>query len=94
MCVFHEFFYLRYQQFLLVFDLFLLGQLGVDHAGFDIALVDGYPYVLEFNRLFGNKGLAAGHELQDAILGYLRQSSSPSDPREPSDPRPAWPTAV
>ncbi len=72
----------------------LARDLGVDHAGFDIALVDGYPYVLEFNRLFGNKGLAAGHELQDAILGYLRQSSEPSDPREPLDPRPAWPRAV
>lgn len=72
----------------------LAKELGVDHAGFDIALVDGYPYVLEFNRLFGNKGLVAGRELQDAILGYLRRSSEPSGPREPLDPRPAWPTAV
>src|SRR5690606_2349053 len=29
-------------------------RLGVNHAGFDIAMVDGHPYLLEFNRLFGN----------------------------------------
>ncbi len=31
--------------------------LRIDHAGFDVAMVDGRPYVLEFNRLFGNAGL-------------------------------------
>jgi len=31
--------------------------LGIDHAGFDVAIVGGRPYVLEFNRLFGNAGL-------------------------------------
>lgn len=33
-------------------------QLGVDHAGFDVAMVDGHPYLFEFNRLFGNQGLS------------------------------------
>lgn len=32
-------------------------QLRIDHAGFDVAIVGGHPYVLEFNRLFGNLGL-------------------------------------
>lgn len=31
--------------------------LRIDHAGFDVAMVGGRPYVLEFNRLFGNAGL-------------------------------------
>jgi ribosomal protein S6--L-glutamate ligase len=78
----------------------LARDLGVDHAGFDIALVDGHPYVLEFNRLFGNQGLGQGRDLPDAILAYLRRCSEPSDPTEPVGPRgpsrrePAWPTAV
>lgn len=65
--------------------------LGVDHAGFDIAMVEGYPYVLEFNRLFGNQGLKQGGELKDAILGYLRSQSAPEDPEGPA---PHWPVAV
>ena len=68
----------------------LARELGVDHAGFDIALVEGYPYVLEFNRLFGNQGLGRGTELQDAILGYLQQQT----PTGPSGPSPVWPQAV
>ncbi|SHL37887.1 ATP-grasp domain-containing protein [Halomonas caseinilytica] len=36
----------------------LARELDIDHAGFDIAMVDGHPYVLEFNRLFGNQGIA------------------------------------
>ncbi len=31
--------------------------LDIDHAGFDIAMQDGHPYVFEFNRLFGLQGL-------------------------------------
>jgi ribosomal protein S6--L-glutamate ligase len=68
--------------------------LGVDHAGFDIALVEGYPYVLEFNRLFGNKGLSEGAELKDAILAYLREQTEPRDPSGPARPGPVWPVAV
>jgi ribosomal protein S6--L-glutamate ligase len=68
----------------------LARELGVDHAGFDIALVEGYPFVLEFNRLFGNQGLGRGTELQDAILGYLHRQT----PTGPSGPSPVWPQAV
>lgn len=35
----------------------LARELDIDHAGFDIAMVDGHPYVFEFNRLFGNQGI-------------------------------------
>ncbi|MBW0148170.1 ATP-grasp domain-containing protein [Marinobacter arenosus] len=72
----------------------LARELEVDHAGFDIALVDGYPYVLEFNRLFGNQGLGQGSELQDAILEYLRRQNEPAGPNDPTGPEIAWPAAV
>ena len=72
----------------------LARELGVDHAGFDIAMVEGYPYVLEFNRLFGNQGLARGADLKEAILEYLQRQSQPQGPNGPSDPGPLWPVAV
>lgn len=72
----------------------LARELGVDHAGFDIALVEGYPYVLEFNRLFGNRGLSRGDELREAILGYLEKSSRPDDPDGPNRGPGVWPVAV
>ena len=69
----------------------LAKSLGVNHAGFDIALVDGHPYVLEFNRLFGNQGLAQGSILRDSILDYL---NSQTEPEDPDGPAPVWPLAV
>ncbi|MGM0768252.1 MAG: ATP-grasp domain-containing protein [Pseudomonadota bacterium] len=72
----------------------LARELEVDHAGFDIALVDGYPYVLEFNRLFGTRGLGQGNELREAVLGYLRRQWAPEDPDGPTEPEPFWPVAV
>lgn len=63
-------------------------QLGVDHAGFDIAMVGEHPYLFEFNRLFGNQGIPGGGErLREAILGYLdRRSRSGDDPSRPPKP--------
>ena len=72
----------------------LARELEVDHAGFDIALVEGYPYVLEFNRLFGNRGLGQGTDMQDAILGYLRRQTTHEEPDGPVEPTPLWPVAV
>jgi ribosomal protein S6--L-glutamate ligase len=69
----------------------LARDLGVDHAGFDIALVEGYPYVLEFNRLFGNQGLSGSPDLKEAILDYLRAGT---EPRDPDGPVPWFPVAV
>lgn len=68
--------------------------LGVNHAGFDIAMVGDHPYLLEFNRLFGNQGLNQGTELQDAILGYLRSQAEPEDPDTPRTPPTDFPVAV
>lgn len=63
-------------------------RLGVDHAGFDIAMVGEHPYLLEFNRLFGNQGIPGGGTgLRDAILGYLeRRSCRDDDPSRPPEP--------
>ncbi|HEY7884208.1 MAG TPA: hypothetical protein VIC08_04585, partial [Cellvibrionaceae bacterium] len=57
--------------------------LGVDHAGFDIAMVGDFPYVLEFNRLFGNKGIPGGSALINThIEQHLLQTSfDPDKPR-------------
>ncbi|MCH8531813.1 MAG: hypothetical protein LAT65_13255 [Saccharospirillum sp.] len=61
-------------------------QLGVNHAGFDIAMVGGHPYLLEFNRLFGNQGLSQGTAIRDAILDFLLQQDIPEDPNRPQGP--------
>ncbi len=58
--------------------------LGIDHAGFDIAMVEGHPYLLEFNRLFGTQGI--NELLEDPtpyIMAYLRRRLDGLDPRSP-----------
>jgi ribosomal protein S6--L-glutamate ligase len=53
--------------------------LGVDHAGFDVMLVDGHPFLLEFNVLFGNDALnQAGVDLKPLILDHLAETYGPS----------------
>jgi len=52
-------------------------QTGINHAGFDIAMVGSHPYLLEFNRLFGNQGLKQhGIDLAGEIWRYLRAPSA------------------
>lgn len=47
--------------------------LGIDHAGFDLAEVEGHFYFLEFNTLFGNQGLTERDiRTGPAILSHLR----------------------
>lgn len=65
--------------------------LDINHAGFDIAMVCGHPYLLEFNRLFGTQGVD-GEKLNSAILDYLRGQTLPESP-DPSGTA-AWPLAV
>lgn len=67
--------------------------LGVNHAGFDIAMVGGHPYLIEFNRLFGNQGLNRGTELRDAILDYLSDHAHPQGPDTPRTPPGRFPVA-
>nr|WP_282450030.1 hypothetical protein [Microbulbifer sp. CAU 1566] len=70
--------------------LYLARTLEINHAGWDIAMVGGHPYVIEFNRLFGNQGIEGGDaRLRETILQYLQQSSVPTGPNYPT--RPATP---
>ncbi|MCE8035806.1 hypothetical protein [Halomonas sp. MCCC 1A11057] len=49
----------------------------INHAGFDIAMVDGHPLVFEFNRLFGNQGIAdSGKRIGAAILRCLERDGN------------------
>ncbi len=59
--------------------------LGIDHAGFDVAVVDGHCYLLELNRLFGNDALTTrGISIGPYIFDYLQRSTRP--PQEPDSP--------
>lgn len=57
-------------------------RLEINHAGFDLAEVDGHFYFLEFNLLFGNQALLSrGIKLGPIILEYLRGMDHPTWPR-------------
>jgi ribosomal protein S6--L-glutamate ligase len=50
------------------------GALNINHAGFDVALVAGRPYLLEFNMRFGNEALRQeGIRLGRRIYRYLEE---------------------
>lgn len=73
--------------------------LGIDHGGFDIAMVGHYPYVFEFNRLFGNQGLAGKQDAIDAAISeYLGRLWGDHEPDNPQSPdlghTPSLPEAV
>lgn len=59
-------------------------RLGVDHAGFDVAMVGDHPYLFELNRLFGTQGLPGGDgALRDCLLQWLqRPADSRLDPHQ------------
>lgn len=58
--------------------------LDINHAGFDVAEVDGHYYIFEFNVLFGTRGLAnKSIKLDELILRYL-QKQTPSQPTDPN----------
>lgn len=62
-------------------------QLNVNHAGFDILIADGHPYILEFNVLFGNQGLKnLGASIEQKILEYVTKQFAPRHPRTPRTP--------
>ncbi len=50
--------------------------LDINHAGFDVAMVDGQPHLLEFNMRFGNAALKERNlRLGDLILRYLESQT-------------------
>ncbi|OGT22108.1 MAG: alpha-L-glutamate ligase [Gammaproteobacteria bacterium RBG_16_57_12] len=51
---------------------------GINHAGFDVAMVGNHCYLLEFNRLFGNAGVnQLGLDINRLILDYLQRQYTP-----------------
>ena len=61
--------------------------LGIDHGGFDIAMVGHHPYIFEFNRIFGNQGLKGmQHRIDDAIRHYLARIWTDHEPDNPQEP--------
>lgn len=62
--------------------------LGVNYAGFDVAMVGSHPYLLEFNRLFGTRGIAGGQEaIKRLIWDYLQEELAPPKPKRPNPGR-------
>lgn len=59
--------------------------LGIDHAGFDIAVVAGHCYLLEYNVLFGLDGLnRQGIRVGEHVMRYLNlQDDHPTRPIRP-----------
>jgi len=63
-------------------------QTGINHAGFDITVVDGHYYLLEFNVFFGNKGLPGKMgEINNEIYRYLNANIGPKDTDGPPENR-------
>lgn len=61
-------------------------RLGIDHAGFDVAEVQGRYYILEFNPLFGLEALnRQGVRLGPLIHAWLLRAGGPAD-RDPDTP--------
>ncbi|MDK2799570.1 MAG: hypothetical protein PWP27_909 [Clostridiales bacterium] len=57
------------------------GKLGINHAGFDVAVVDDQYYIFEFNIMFGLQGIhALNINLDQKIYEYLIKQSSPDRP--------------
>ncbi|WP_349410384.1 hypothetical protein [Pseudalkalibacillus sp. SCS-8] len=59
-------------------------ELNIDHAGFDLAIVDGHIYFIEFNTLFGNEAIREMKiNLEEKILQYLLKKFQPLHPPNP-----------
>ncbi|MBN2427329.1 MAG: hypothetical protein JXK94_03235 [Deltaproteobacteria bacterium] len=70
-------------------------RLSIDHAGFDVAMVDGHPFLFEFNRLFGTAGLAKmGIHLGPFIHAWLSEQQPLTPPMRPRGNHPPHRQAV
>lgn len=53
---------------------YVANTIGINHAGFDVAMVGGHPYLLEFNRIFGNQGIASLQtDVNNELINYLNE---------------------
>ncbi|MBO8168618.1 MAG: hypothetical protein H0Z35_05425 [Thermoanaerobacteraceae bacterium] len=58
------------------------GTLGINHAGFDLAVVEDKLYFLEFNVLFGNQALLQSKvPLAKFIMEYITNLDQPEPPK-------------
>ncbi|ODM27239.1 ATP-grasp domain-containing protein [Acetivibrio mesophilus] len=63
--------------------------LGIDYAGFDVAMVGEHPYFFEFNVMFGNQAIVQAQvPLVKYILDYVNEKNSPHPPK-PLAPAPS-----
>ncbi|WP_196158276.1 RimK family alpha-L-glutamate ligase [Reinekea sp. G2M2-21] len=61
--------------------------LGIDHAGFDVAMVGNHPYLFEFNRIFGNQGIQALiGDLTEPIIAFLHKTLADDQQDDPFRP--------
>jgi ribosomal protein S6--L-glutamate ligase len=58
---------------------FVATSLGIDHGGFDIAMVGSVPYLIEFNRIFGNQGVKDLQQSVDASIIEHLENELPTD---------------
>lgn len=67
----------------------IAADLKIDHAGFDVAVVDGHSFLLEFNPRFGTRALArSGVSIGKLIFAHLlRKSHRPWKPDYPKLPK-------
>lgn len=55
-------------------------RLSIDHAGFNVMVVDGHPWLLESNTPFGNEALQRqGIRVEAAMFDYLQRTSPPQN---------------
>jgi len=67
----------------------LANRFGINHAGFDVAMVGDKAYLIEINRLFGNRGIpGGGAAITDAMLRYISQFGDGHRPVNPQGPGP------
>jgi len=56
----------------------LCQRLGIDHGGFDLAMLGDHPMLIEYNRLFGNNGLIQQEiRVGPLIYQFLLQEAEP-----------------
>ena len=73
----------------------LCRMLKINYAGFDVAMVAGHPYLLEFNRLFGNFSLNLfAPKVPKAIMDFLSRESDENNPLTPIRPPTPLPRAA
>lgn len=57
---------------------------NINHAGFDVLLINGHPFVIEFNTLFGNQGvLQSGKRVEDHIYQHIMKEHFQPTPTAP-----------